>query len=154
MRAQEISILPQLDGPVSILTRDPTGGRVSEDTRIIGWEYFQGATYIQGASILQRRKYPRESSDDNNTNRRPYRDQRPPERGRYPGQSGWPPDRRRYSNRDGRPHERGGYPGGGPPDGDGGPPGNGGPPGLPGGEGPPGPQGPPGPVGPIVVQTP
>ena len=26
MRAQEISILPQLDGPVSILTRDPTGG--------------------------------------------------------------------------------------------------------------------------------
>ena len=36
MRAQEISILPQLDGPVSILMRDPTGGRVSEDTRFVG----------------------------------------------------------------------------------------------------------------------
>ena len=35
-RAQEISILPQLDGPVSILMRDPTGGRVLEDTRFVG----------------------------------------------------------------------------------------------------------------------
>ena len=33
MRAQETSILPQLDGPTSIQTRGPTGGRVSEDTR-------------------------------------------------------------------------------------------------------------------------
>ena len=33
MRAQEISILPQLDGPISIPVRGPTGGRVSEDTR-------------------------------------------------------------------------------------------------------------------------
>ena len=51
MRAQEISILPQLDGPVSILTGDPTGGRVSEDTRFAGQEYTQGGTYIQGTSI-------------------------------------------------------------------------------------------------------
>ena len=29
MRAQEISILPQLDGPASIQARGPTGGRVS-----------------------------------------------------------------------------------------------------------------------------
>ena len=35
-RAQETSILPQLDGPVSILMRDPTGGRVLEDTRFAG----------------------------------------------------------------------------------------------------------------------
>ena len=33
MRAQEISILPQLDGPVPIPARGSTGGRVSEDTR-------------------------------------------------------------------------------------------------------------------------
>ena len=33
MGAQEISILPQLDGPVSISARGPTGGRMSEDTR-------------------------------------------------------------------------------------------------------------------------
>ena len=92
MRAQEISILPQLDGPVSILTRDPTGGRVLEDTRFMEREYSQGGTYNQGASISQRREYHGEGSDDDNINRRPYRDQRPPERGRYPSQSGRPPD--------------------------------------------------------------
>ena len=36
MKAQEISILPQLDGPISIPARGPTGGRVSEDTRFLG----------------------------------------------------------------------------------------------------------------------
>ena len=51
MRAQEISILLQVDGPVSVLARDPTRGRVSENTRFVGWEYSQGGTYIQGASI-------------------------------------------------------------------------------------------------------
>ena len=35
-RAQEISILPQLDGPVSFPVRGPTGGRVLEDTRSTG----------------------------------------------------------------------------------------------------------------------
>ena len=35
MGAQEISILPQLDGPISISARGPTGGRVSEDTRFV-----------------------------------------------------------------------------------------------------------------------
>ena len=118
--------------------------------------------YSRGLHIMQRREYPNESSEDNNTNRRPYRDWIPPERGRYPGQSGRPPKQRRYSNRDGRPPGRGGYPERGryprrtpywwrTPD-DGGPPnGNGGPP---GGQGPPSPQGPPGPVRPIIVQTP
>ena len=74
MRAQEISILPQLDGPTSIPAGGPTGGRVSEDTRFAGREYSQGGTYIQGASISERREYPEESSEDNNTNRRPYRE--------------------------------------------------------------------------------
>ena len=32
---QEISILPQLDGPVSIPVRGPAGGRVSEGTRFL-----------------------------------------------------------------------------------------------------------------------
>ena len=50
-RAQEISILPQLDGPVSLLTRDPIRRRVPEDTRFAGQEYSQGGTYIQVASI-------------------------------------------------------------------------------------------------------
>ena len=35
-RAQEISILPQLDGEVSIPARGPTGRRVLEDTRFVG----------------------------------------------------------------------------------------------------------------------
>ena len=32
--AQEISILPQLDGPISIPVRGPTGGRVLEGSRL------------------------------------------------------------------------------------------------------------------------
>ena len=91
-RAQGSSVIPQLDGPVSLPMRDPIRRRVPEDTRFVGREYSQGDTYIQGASILQRRKYPGESSDDDNINRRSYRDWRPPERGRYPSQSGRPPD--------------------------------------------------------------
>ena len=51
VRAEEISILLQVDGPVSALARDYTRGRVSENTRIMEWEYSQGGTYIQGASI-------------------------------------------------------------------------------------------------------
>ena len=91
-RTQEISILPQLDGPISIPVRGPTGGRESEDTRFMEREYSQGGTYIQWSSILQRREYPEESNEDNYTNRRSYRDQRPPERGRYLGQNGRPPN--------------------------------------------------------------
>ena len=87
--------------------------------------------YLQGGSISQRREYPGESSDDENVNRRPYKDRRPPARGRYPSQSGMPPDQRGYPTRNGRPLRRGGYPergppdGGGPPNVDGGPPGGG-----------------------------
>ena len=50
-RLQEISVIPQLDGPISLLARDPIGRRVPEDTRFEGQEYSQGGTYIQGASI-------------------------------------------------------------------------------------------------------
>ena len=98
-----------------------------EEIRFQRWGYSQGGTYLKEASISQRRKYPGESSDDDNVNRRSYRDQRPCERGRYPSQSGRPPDQRGYlnrrsprrgfPNRDGRPPGRGEYPGGGPPDG-------------------------------------
>ena len=57
MRAQEISVIPQLDGPISLPTRDPIRRRVPEDTSYEGWEYSQGGTYLQGASIPQRRQY-------------------------------------------------------------------------------------------------
>ena len=49
-----------------------------DNTRLVEWEYSQGGTYIQGASITQRREYPRESSEDDNINRRPYREWRAP----------------------------------------------------------------------------
>ena len=51
MRAQGISMIPQLDGPVSLLTRDPIGRRVLEDTRFDGQEYSQGGTDLQRTSI-------------------------------------------------------------------------------------------------------
>ena len=89
-RAQGMSMIPQLDGPVSLLTRDPIRRGMPENARFEGQEYSQGGTYLQGASISQRREYPGESSDDDNVNRGPYSDQRPPERGRYPSQSGRP----------------------------------------------------------------
>ena len=46
MRAQEISILPQVDGLVSTPTREYARGRISESARIMEWEYSQGGTYI------------------------------------------------------------------------------------------------------------
>ena len=35
MRAQEISIMPQLDGPASLPVRDPIGRRIQEDPRLV-----------------------------------------------------------------------------------------------------------------------
>ena len=51
VRAQGISMIPQLDGPVSLPLRDPIRRRVPEDARFEGLEYSQGGTYLQGASI-------------------------------------------------------------------------------------------------------
>ena len=39
MRAQEISIIPQLDGAVSLPTRDPIKRRAQENSRFEGQEY-------------------------------------------------------------------------------------------------------------------
>ena len=51
MRAQEISILQQVDGPVSVPARDYARGRVSDNNRFVEHEYSHGGTYIQGASL-------------------------------------------------------------------------------------------------------
>ena len=50
-RAQKISVIPQLDGPMSLPTRDPIRRRVPKDTGYEGQEYSQGGTYLQEASI-------------------------------------------------------------------------------------------------------
>ena len=89
--AQEISIMPQLDGPASLPMRGPFGRRIQEDSRLAGQEYSQGGRYVQGASMPRRREYPGGSSNDDDY-RRSYRDRRPPERGRFPNQDGRPPD--------------------------------------------------------------
>ena len=127
VRVQEVSMIPQLDGPGSLPIRDHTRGRMGRFSDQGVQDPSQGGTCVQRASTIRRIEYPggESSSDDY---RRPHRDQRPP--------------------------DRGGYPGGCPPDGGGGSPDGGRPPGLPGGQGPPDPQGPPGPVRWIIVQTP
>ena len=71
-RIQGNSMIPQLDGPASILTRDQR--RMLEDIRPTEQRYSQGGTYLQGASTSQRREYPGESSNDSNNDRRTYRD--------------------------------------------------------------------------------
>ena len=133
VRDQEVSTIPQLDGPGSLPIRDHTRGRMGRFLDQVEQDPSQGGTYVQRAFMIRRREYPggESGSDDY---RRLHRDQRPPDRGGHP-------------NRGGRPPDRGGYPGGGLPDG-------GGPPGPPGGQGPPGPQGPPGTMRLIIVQTP
>ena len=49
IRAQEISIMPQLDGPASLPIRDPIRRRAQEDFRFEGQVYSQGGTYVQEA---------------------------------------------------------------------------------------------------------
>ena len=51
MRAQEILILLQVDGPVLVPARDYDRGRVSYNTRLVEHENSQGGTYIQGTSL-------------------------------------------------------------------------------------------------------
>ena len=41
MRAQEVSVLPQVDGLVSVPMRRDIRERASESTRIMKWEYSQ-----------------------------------------------------------------------------------------------------------------
>ena len=130
---QEVSMIPQLDGPGSLPIRNYTRGRMSRFSDKIEQDPSQGGTYVWRTSAIRRREYPGEGNG-NDDYRRLHRDQRPPDRGGHPNGGGRLPD-------------RGGYPGEGPPDGGGGPPE------PPGGQGPPGPQRPPGPVRPIIVQT-
>ena len=100
VRAREVSMIPQLDGPRSLPTRDLTGGRMSRLSGQIEPDPSQGGTYMQKATTVRRREYP-EEGDENDKYRRPSEDQRPTDRGGYPNGGGRPPD-------------RGGYPGGGP----------------------------------------
>ena len=96
MRAQEVSVLPQVDGPVSIPRRRDVRERTSESTRIMEQDHSQDGMYLSGTSVSHRREYPGDSSDDN----RSYQGQRSPKKGKYPSQNGRLPDRGRYPDRD------------------------------------------------------
>ena len=176
VRAQETSIVSQLDGPRSLPTVNPVQGRMGRPPDQMGQDPTQGSTYVWKTTVSKKREHTEEGSNSNEC-RRPYQGQVPVNKeqvyktfatrgpdGRFPNQ---------YPDRGGPPG--GGYPGGRPPDG-GGPPGIGYPSGgpsdggpleedilgedpwrripwwsTPDGGGPPGPpggQGPPGPQGP------
>ena len=107
MGAQEVSAIPQVDGPGSLPMRDHIERWMNGILRLVEQDSSQRGTYVQRAPITRRREYPGGGSNSDGP-RRPYRDWRPPDRGRYP-------------NRGGRPPDQGGYPDSGPL-GDGGPP--------------------------------
>ena len=64
VRAQEVSVLLQVDGLVSIPMRRDVRGRVLESTRIMKWEYSQDGTYLPGTSVSCRREHLGDSSND------------------------------------------------------------------------------------------
>ena len=99
MQAQEVSAIPQVDGPGSLPMRDHIERWMNGITRLVEKDSSQRGTYVQRAPVT--REYPGGSSNSDGP-RRPHRDQKPPNRGRYP-------------NRGGRPPDQGGYLDGGPP---------------------------------------
>ena len=64
-------MIPQLDGPRSLPTRDLTRGRMSRLSSQIEQDPSQGGTYIQKATTIRRREYP-EEGDGNDNYRRPH----------------------------------------------------------------------------------
>ena len=104
MRAQEVSTIPQLDGPRSLPMRNHTRGRVGGFPSQVAQDSSQGGTYVQRTSLTRRREYLGEDSDSNGY-RRPHQNCRPPDRGGYPDRGGRPPGRGGYPNGDGGPLE-------------------------------------------------
>ena len=102
VRGQEVSMIPQLDGPGSLPIRDHTRGRMDRFLDQVEQDCSQGGTYVQRASTIRRREYPGEGSGSDDY-RRLHRDQRPPDRGGHPTGGGRPPDRGEHPNRGGRP---------------------------------------------------
>ena len=80
MRTCNIEMILQLDGPISVCSRR----RILEGVRTEQESF-------QRTAVTHRREYPDESSNNSNSGRRAYNDQRPPER-RYQEGSGRPPD--------------------------------------------------------------
>ena len=76
MHAQEVSAIPQVDGPGSLPMRDPIGRWMHGVSRSVEKDSSQGGMYVKRASTTRRREYP--GGDSNNDgSRRPDRDWRP-----------------------------------------------------------------------------
>ena len=89
VRAQEVSMIPQLDGPGSLPIRDHTRGRMGRFLDQLEQDPSQGGTYVWRASTIRRREYPGGESGSDDC-RRLHRDQRPPGRGGHPNGGGRP----------------------------------------------------------------
>ena len=76
VRAQEVSIIPQLDGPGSLPIRDHPRGKVDRFSDQVEPDPSQGGTYVWKASTGRRREYPGGDSDSDGY-RRLHRDQDP-----------------------------------------------------------------------------
>ena len=76
MRAQEVSAIPQLDGPGSLPTRDPTRGRGDRFLEQVEQDPSQGGTYVWRASTCRREECSGGDSDSYGY-RRLHGDQRP-----------------------------------------------------------------------------
>ena len=76
VRAQEVSVIPQLDRPGSLPIRDHTRGRVGRSLDQVEPDASQGDTYVWRASRGRRREYTGGDSDSDGY-RRLHRDQNP-----------------------------------------------------------------------------
>ena len=83
VRAQEVSFIPQLDGPGSLPIRDHTRGRMGRFLDQAEQDPSKGGTYVQRVSMIRRREYPGGDSDSDDY-RRLHRNQRLPDRGGHP----------------------------------------------------------------------
>ena len=78
VRPQEVSMIPQLDGPGSCPVRDHTAGRMGRFLDQIEQEPSQAGTYVGRVSAIRRREYPGEGNG-NDDYKRLHKDQRPPD---------------------------------------------------------------------------
>ena len=90
MCAQEVSAIPQVDGPGSLPMRDPIERWMNGNPRLVGKDSSQGDTYVQRAHATTRREYLGGNSNSDGPGE-PHGDQRPPDRRRYPNRNGRPP---------------------------------------------------------------
>ena len=87
MQAQEVSAIPQVDGPGSLPMKEPIGRWVHGVSRSVELDSSQGGTYMQRAFVTRRREYPGGDSDTDGP-RRPHRDWRPLKEGDIPTEVG------------------------------------------------------------------